>query len=340
MTLSHYERIQACLNDERTDRPPVALWRHHPVDDQSPESLAAATLNFQKTYDFDLVKVTPASSFCLRDWGVEDIWEGNTEGTRRYTQRLIQKPEDWKKLPALDPSAPHLAAQLACLRQIRSGLGPDTPMLQTVFSPLAQAKNLVGGVELIAHIRKYPEAVMKGLESIALTTQRFVEATLETGVDGIFYAIQQAQAGLLTLDEYKTFGIPLDHKSLEPASELWCNLLHLHGSNVYFEIVEEFNFPIVNWHDREFPPSLAEAQKSYTGAVCGGLRQDTLVYRNQDDIRSEARDAIVQTQGQRFILSTGCVVPVIAPHGNIMAARKSVEHPYYSKREERGKVES
>ncbi|MGD8402839.1 MAG: uroporphyrinogen decarboxylase family protein [Anaerolineales bacterium] len=325
MTPTHRERLQACLNGETTDRPPVALWRHYPVDDQASDTQAAATLNFQKTYDFDLVKVTPASSFCLRDWGVEDVWEGHTEGTRRYTKRLIQEPGDWDKLSALDPSAPHLAAQLACLRQIRAGLGPDTPMLQTVFSPLAQAKNLLGGAELIAHIRKYPEAVMKGLEVIALTTQRFVEAAFETGVDGIFYAIQHAQAGLLTLDEYKTFGIPFDHKVLEPASESWCNLLHLHGRDVYFEIVEEFNFPIVNWHDREYPPSLAEAQKAYAGVVCGGLRQDTLVYRNQDEVWREAKDAIAQTKGQKFILSTGCVVPVIAPHGNIMAARESVE---------------
>ena len=65
MEISHRERMLACLNGEQTDRPPVAFWRHFPVDDQTPETLAAAALNFQKTYDFDLVKVTPASSFCL-----------------------------------------------------------------------------------------------------------------------------------------------------------------------------------------------------------------------------------------------------------------------------------
>jgi len=324
MNISHREQMQACLNGEKTDRPAVALWRHFPVDDQSPETLAAATLNFQKTYDFDLVKVTPASSFCIRDWGVEDVWEGHTEGTRRYTNRLIQKPQDWEKLPILDPSAPHLNTQLACLRQIRAGLGPNVPMLQTVFSPLAQAKNLVGRDTLIAHIRKYPEAVFKGLNTIAVSTQKFVEEALKTGVDGIFYAIQHAQAGLLTLDEYKTFGIPFDKETLQPASELWCNMLHLHGSNVYFEVVNEFAFPIVNWHDRENPPSLAEAQKIFTGTVCGGLRQDTLVYRDQAEVREEAQDAIAQTDGQRLILSTGCVVPVIASHGNLMAARRSV----------------
>jgi len=325
MMTTHRERLQACLNGERTDRPPVALWRHFPVDDQTPETLAAATLNYQKTYDFDLVKVTPASSFCLKDWGAEDVWEGSTEGTRRYTKRPIQKPQDWEALPVLDVTAPHLAPQLACLRQIRTELDSETPMLQTIFSPLAQAKNLVGGENLIAHIRKYPEAVMKGLETIALTTQRFVEAALETGIDGIFYAVQQAQAGVLTLDEYRSFGFPFDRQCLEPANDLWCNMLHLHGSDVYFEIVSEFKFQIVNWHDRDTEPSLAEAQQRFSGTVCGGLGRDTLVYREQAQIQEEALDAITQTNGKRLILSTGCVVPVIASHGNIMAARKSVE---------------
>ena len=324
MTLTHRERLQACLNGEQTDRPSVALWRHFPVDDQSPENLAAATLNFQKAYDFDLVKVTPASSFCLKDWGVDDAWMGDTEGTRRYTKRVIQKPQDWESLPLLEPSAPHLAGQLACLRQIRAGLGLDVPVLQTIFSPLSQAKNLVGGEILITHIRKYPEAVMKGLETITRSTQRFVEAALETGIDGIFYAIQHAQARLLTLDEYKSFGIPFDHRTIEPAKDLWCNLLHLHGSDVYFEVVSAFSFQIVNWHDRDTPPSLAEAQKMFGGTVCGGLGRETLVYREQAEVRAEARDALAQTKGQRLILSTGCVVPVIASHGNILAARKSV----------------
>jgi uroporphyrinogen decarboxylase len=330
MNPTHRERLQACLNGEKLDRPPVALWRHFPVDDQSAETLAAATLHFQKTYDFDLVKVTPASSFCLKDWGVEDAWMGDTEGTRRYTKRVIQKPQDWEKLPALEPSTPHLAGQLACLRQIRAELGPDTPMLQTIFSPLAQAKNLVGGETLIAHLRKYPEAVMKGLETIARSTRRFVEAALETGIDGAFYAIQHAQAGLLSLDEYKAFGLPFDHQTLEPTGDLWCNLLHLHGSNIYFELVAEFSFQIVNWHDRDTSPSLAEALHLPGFAVCGGLGRDTLVYREQAEVRNEAQDALDQTNGQRFILSTGCVVPVIASHGNILAARKSVDSPLLS----------
>jgi len=322
---THKERIQAGLNNESLDRPPVALWRHFPVDDQDPKSLADATLNFQRTYDFDLVKVTPASSFCAKDWGVEDQWMGHTEGTRQYTKRIIQDPRDWEKLPTLDPTAPHLAGQLACLRFIRAELDPDTPLLQTIFSPFAQAKNLAGNDTLIAHLRLHPEAVMKGLNTIAETTRRFVEACLGTGIDGIFYAIQHAQAGLLTLQEYQTFGLPHDQKALEPSQELWCNLLHLHGHDIYFSLLSSFHFPIVNWHDRETYPSLSEAQGLFNGVMCGGMRQDTLVYGNQTEVQKEAADALQQTNGKRFILGTGCVVPVIASYGNILAARESVE---------------
>ena len=75
------ERLEAAIAGELADRPPVALWRHFPVDDQDPAELARSTAEFQYRYDFDFVKVTPSSSFCLKDWGSQDLWEGSTEGT-------------------------------------------------------------------------------------------------------------------------------------------------------------------------------------------------------------------------------------------------------------------
>ena len=325
MTLSHRDRMQACLGDDAAlDRPPVALWRHFPVDDQDPATLAAATLDFQRRYDFDLVKVTPASSFSIKDWGAEDVWEGHTEGTRRYTRHVIGKPQDWEHLKVLSPASTYLSRQLTCLKLIRTDLSAETPLLQTIFSPLAQAKNLAGGERLLAHLRIHPEAVMKGLEIIAETTRRFVEACLEVGLDGIFYAVQHAQAGLLALEEYEKFSLPMDLQILEPARGLWCNLLHIHGDNIYFNLAGKYPCQIVNWHDRETGPSLADGLKNYRGAVCGGISQNTIVLGDRSQVRKEALDAISQTGGHRFILGTGCVVPVIAPHGNLVAARQIV----------------
>jgi len=287
--------------------------------------LAAAHLQYQANYDFDLLKITPASSFCLKDWGVDDEWVGDTEGTRRYTKRVIQDPGDWGALPVLEPTSPRLSAQLDCARLIRANLGPDTPLLQTIFSPLAQAKNLAGNDLLLDHLRHHPSAVMKGLKTITQTTRLFIEAARATGIDGIFYAIQHAQKQLLSLEEYKFFGLLFDRETIEPAQDLWCNMLHLHGQQIHFEVAGELPFQIVNWHDRESFPSLKEAQGLFRGVACGGMRQDTLVYQDAAAVKNEALDAIQQTGGRKFLLGTGCVVSVIASHGNLMAARKSVE---------------
>ncbi|HMZ06753.1 MAG TPA: uroporphyrinogen decarboxylase family protein [Anaerolineales bacterium] len=321
---THRERIQACFNGETTDRTPIALWRHFPEEDQNPETLAAATIKFQQAYGFDIVKVTPASSFAVKDWGVEDEWQNNPEGSREYTKRVIQKPQDWEALKPLDPTAPHLAAQLQCLRLVREGVGADTPVIQTIFNPMSQAKNLAGNDLLLEHAKKHPEALMKGLETIAQTTVRFIEAAHDAGIDGIFYAVQHAQASLLELDEYKSVGLPYDQQVLESVNNLWCNLLHLHGKDVYFSLLRLMNFQIVNWHDRETYPSLSEARSLFRGAtLCGGIRQDTLYKGNQAQVKEEAKDAIKQTKGKRFILGTGCVVYYQSAHENIMTAIES-----------------
>jgi len=323
--MTHRQRLERTLAGELPDRPPVALWRHFPVDDQTPDGLAAAALDFQRTYDFDLVKVTPASSFCLKDWGVDDAWRGAPEGTRDYTVRVIHEPEDWRRLRPLDPRQGHLGAQLTCLRLLVEELAPHTPVIQTIFSPLAQAKNLVGPEQLLIHLRRYPDAVHEGLRVITETTIRFIEAARETGIDGVFYAVQHAQYGLLSADEFRTFGREYDLRVMDAAADLWLNVVHLHGSEVMFDLVADYPAAVLNWHDRETSPSLAEGQQRFPGVVCGGLRRwDTLVLGDPESVRREAQDAIQATGGRRFILGTGCVVPTLAPRANLFAARQAV----------------
>jgi len=326
MGMRRRERLEAAMAGGPVDRVPVALWRHWPGDDRTPEGLAAATVRFQKEFDFDFVKVTPASSFCLQDWGARDEWRGNVEGTREYTARPVQEPEDWARLEVLDPRRGALGAQLECLRMVREGLGDGVPFIQTVFSPLAQAKNLAGQERLLLHLRRYPEALRQGLETIAETTTRFVEAAAETGIAGIFYAVQHARYDLLSEDEYRTFGRPYDLRVLAAAEGLWLNVLHLHGLEVMLDLLADYPVQVLNWHDREGGPSLVDGQRRFAGAVCGGLaRWDTVVRGTPEQVRAEALDAVAQTGGRRFILGTGCVVPVVAPWGNVRAAREAVE---------------
>ncbi len=197
------ERLAATVAGEPVDRPAVALWRHFPGDDQRPADLAAATLMWQRQWDWDFIKVSPASSFCLVDWGAEDRWVGGDEGNREYTRRAVTHPSDWTHLAPLDPGRGALGRQIECLRRIGEGAGDEVPFIQTIFSPLAQAKNLAGQERLIVHLRQAPESVRAGLEVIAETTVRFLEAAKATGIAGIYYAVQLANYGLLSEAEYR-----------------------------------------------------------------------------------------------------------------------------------------
>ncbi len=323
-TQSHRERMENCLAGQPVHPIPTALWRHFPVDDQSPDGLAAATAAFQNTFDFDFIKVTPASSFCIKDWDVEDRWTGNPEGTRDYTRRPIRRPEDWAALKPLDPTKGHLGAQLTCLRLLASRFRPHTPILQTIFSPLSQAKNLVGAETLLVHMRRCPQELHAGLETITETTIRFLEEAARVGIDGVFYAVQHAQYSLLSAQEFATFGRAYDLRVMAAARELWLNLLHLHGEEIMFDVARDYPVALVNWHDRETGPSLVEGQQRFEGVVCGGLRQwDTMVLGSHEQVRAEAEDAIRTTGGIRFVLGTGCVLPTTAPYGNVQAARRA-----------------
>lgn len=324
--INHRERMEICLNGEKTDRVPVALWRHFPVDDQNAQSLAAAVINFQNTFDFDFIKVTPSSSYCIKDWGVEDEWNGNSHGTRDYHKRPILHPEDWGKLKPMDPGKGKLGEMIDCLKILVNEFSPHTPVIQTIFSPLAQAKNLVGPDELLIHLRKYPEAVIEGLEIIRETTQRFIDEIAAVGIDGIFYAVQHSQYGLLSRGEFDQFGRQYDLRILNELPDIWLNVGHIHGDEIMFDLVCDYPVQILNWHDQETYPSLAKAKEQYQGVVCGGLKQeDTMLFGTPQQILKESKSAIEATNGMRFVLGTGCVLPITSPFGNIMAARQSVE---------------
>lgn len=323
--MSKRERLEATVRGEPVDRVAVALWRHFPGDDQRAEDLAEATLSFQRSYDFDFIKVTPDSNFSVRDWGVEDRWLGNEEGTRESVTRPVSKPEDWRKLQPLDPRQGALGKQLRCLELINRGVGAEVPFIQTIFNPLSQAKHLAGP-GFIADLREQPEAFRAGLEAITETTVHFVEAARETGIAGIFLALQHASYGLLSEEEYKTFGRPYDLRILEATRGTWFNVLHLHGERVMFPLVADYPAQAINWHDRETWPSLKEALSLTDKALIGGIRRvETMRRGTPQMVRDEITDALKQTGGRRYIVGTGCVTDIVSPYSNIRAARQAVE---------------
>jgi uroporphyrinogen decarboxylase len=221
-----------------------------------------------------------------------------------------------------------LGKQLECARMVGEGLDDaDSPILQTIFSPLSQARMIAGRGLYLRHMRTNPDRLHTGLNIITESTLRFLEALKRLPLAGIFYVMGQASYDDMSEEEYRIFGLPYDAKILEALPEKWWfNMAHLHGEAPMFRLCGQLPVKAINWHDQETEPDLGQGKLLFNGAVCGGLSREAHIHLGTPaTIRDKAREAINQTNGRRLIVSTGSAILVTSPLSNIRAVREVVE---------------
>jgi len=317
------ERVGAALAGEAVDRPPVALWRHFPEQDQTAADLSAATLDWQRRFGFDLIKIMPPGDYPTIDWGAQSVYEGAAAGTRRTTRFPVARPDDWSALAPLDVRRGFHGVMLDVLARTRDVLDPDVPLLQTVFSPLTTAAKLSDGLA-VEHLRAHPADLHAGLRRITAVTRDVIAASLAAGADGLFFATQHADFGVLDETEYREFGLAYDLQALAAATGSAITMLHLHGEAPMFDLQARYPAHAINWHDRRVVPHLDEGQRRSGRCVCGGLDERRIAARTPVDAAEEARDAIARTGGRRVIVAPGCVIPVATPPATIRAVVAAV----------------
>ena len=317
--LSKQELLLTTIARKPTPRTPIALWRHWPIEDQSAEDLARATLEFQRRFDFDFIKVTPSQTFVAEDLGLAGVYDGNPEGDLVKGPAPIRSLEQWEALRPQPATSGALGRQLRCLELIAAG-GGDTPFIQTIFNPLTVA-NCLAGPRAVIWRRRHPDVFRRGFDAIVETWSGFVAAVMRTGAAGIFLSTADASYRLMSEEEYRQWGRPSDLAVAEASREGWLNVLHVHGDDLMFELVADYPFQVINWHDRKAGPSLREAAQTFNGAVAGGIAQwDTLLAGTAQQVTAEVRDGIAQTGGLGYIVAAGCVTPIPVSETNIRAA--------------------
>ena len=202
----------------------------------------------------------------------------------------------------------------------------NTPVIFTIFNPLAMAAYLAGDETLLVHLRLYPDKVEKALKALSETCSSFVKLVIAEGADGIFLSTRFASYELMSEDEYRRFGKPSDLAVLAASSGGWFNVLHLHGQYPMVKALADYPVQAVNWHDRTSWPGLKEAKKFFPGVVMGGIEQyKVLNFGSPLNVELQVHDAIDQTKGRRLIVTPGCTYPMSVPHSNLIAMRRAVD---------------
>jgi uroporphyrinogen decarboxylase len=321
------ERVRKTLLGEPTDRPPVALWRHFYHREGSADALASSMLGFHREFAWDLLKINPRGSYHVEDWGVRTERPGTGPLDKpKKVAGVVKRPEDWDKIRPLDPTRGVLGEHLDAEERIAASIQGDADWLMTVFNPISIASDLAESDEIfLDHLRHHGERVHAALRAISETFAAFTRETLARGASGIFFATtdyaNDTRIDRATMEE---FGRPYDLRVLAEASGALLNTLHVCGPGAYVEPLLDYPVAILSWaaHDRG-NPSITALRKLTPKTLMTGVAHDTTFAKGTvEAVESEARAAIAESGGTRFILGPGCAVPAASPLPHYRAVRE------------------
>lgn len=316
------ERVDAALRGGEVDRPPVSIWRHFPNQDQSAAALAAVTRAWQEAYDLDFIKLMPPGDYATIDWGAESEYRGAAGGTRETTKYPIGSAADWQRIAPVPVDAGFNREVVGACALVREAVGPDVPILQTIFSPLTIASKMSAG-RVVDHLRTDPDMVRQALAVIRDVTVAMARASLAAGADGVFFASQLATSDMLAESEYLDFGTNYDLEVMEEAvaAGSQVTMVHLHGANTFFHILAGYPGNVLNWHDRAVGPDLSAVQENYPDCcVAGGINERAIPGMAADAVAADVAQAREATGDRRLMIAPGCVIPIATPEASLRAA--------------------
>lgn len=304
------ERVRAALSGERPDRIPYSIWTHFPGPDMDAARLAETTMGFYREFDLDFIKNMPNGLFSIEDHDCGcDFSAIPSGGVARATRLAVNDPDDWERLRDLDIEAGAHGRELRSLELLLSGMRGEAPVIATLFSPLTTAQKL-SGPHLAEHLKTHPKKVKAGLEIIAASTARFAARVVDMGCAGLYFASQMSQKSAATEAEYREFGVPYDLKVFGAVKDgAWFNVMHIHGDDVYFDLLASYPVQGISWHAWETAPSVADfAARAPGKAIVGGLRRYKITEGALDEISRDVRESVRLTGGKRLFLAPGCVI--------------------------------
>jgi uroporphyrinogen decarboxylase len=325
------ERLRAALAGARVDRVPVSAWGHFFAEETDPDRFVAATLAFQRRYDWDFLKVHSRASYHVEGWGFTYSPSNDPASGHICTGHPIASASDWRKLRPLGLASAALSEQLLILERLKKEAGPELPVIMTVFSPLDIAEKLIDrdAALMKRHVDEDPAALESALDAIARTFAPFVRELARLGADGIYFSTKWANNVKLSAAQYQRLVRPYDLAVLEPARTMWCNVLHLCEDHVQLAAMADYPVQVFHWdshagHNPSFSQGKAVVRAGLQKAMGGGVDPGTLAAGTPDDVEAKAVYAIREIGGRGFILGPGCSVRMAStPAENLFALRRA-----------------
>lgn len=306
--MTRTERVRAAVNGRPVDRLPLCFW-HHFRPAGSGLQMAEATLRFfDQEFDLDIAKIMPDLPY-------------------PFPRRSVHDPDDWGLIEPVAPDQGMFGQRLVAIRALRDALGADTPIVFTIYNPVAEIRHFAADAETFTrHFRDYPDVMHRALGVIAENLRRHIAAAIGAGADGVYYALQGITKDGLGEVGYREFGRPYDFLALRGAEDGWLNISHIHGDHdILMDVAIDYPVQVISWSDRLTGLALREVRQRSEKCLMGGLHEfGALAAGDERAVIAEAEDAIAQTGGHKLILASGCSVRDETPHENLRRSRAAL----------------
>jgi len=317
------DRVSAALRGEPVDRVPVAFWLHTFATENSAEGLATDILRLARNFARDCLKPQSRAQCFAEMWGLRYAPSRERAVPYTVTHVPLATEADLTALAPVDPRAGALGEQLEALRRIRAAVGPDTPIIWTVFAPLMVLPFLMPGGkdQALGLMRSAPRAVEHALGAMTETLAAYARACVEEGADGLFYATNVATQSLMSAAECRRFQRPFDLRVLAAVDGAPFNLLHVCGDGILFD--EFSNYPVMafSWATVPANPTLADGHRRTGRAAVGGFpAKPHIASATGEALAGRARQAIAEMKGRWLLLGPDCSINPDTPEPLLHAA--------------------
>src|SRR5258705_6974636 len=233
-TMTKRQRVTAALRGRAVDRPPLASWLHTFAPENSARGLDAETLRLPGGSDGDSLKPQFRAQCFAELGGLTYAPSGQKARQYTVTHAPLATADDLARLPVADPGSGALGEQLEALRLIRAAVGPDVPIIWTVFAPPMILPMLARGgrEQALGFLRQAPRETARAFDVMADTLAEYARRCLAAGADGLFYATNVATRALMTAEEGRRWQRPWDRRILNPVADAPVNLLPVCGAGL------------------------------------------------------------------------------------------------------------
>jgi uroporphyrinogen decarboxylase len=305
------ERVTAALRGAAVDRVPLAFWLHNFATENSAQGLADETLRLYRRFDWDFLKPQSRAQCFAEMWGLTYAPSGERARPFTVTHAPVADAGDLARLRPADPRAGALGEQLEALRLIRAAVGPDVPIIWTIFAPMMVLPMLCRGGrdQALALARSAPRETEHALDVMTDTLAEYAGACLTAGADGLFYATNVATKALMTADECRRWQRPWDLRVLKTVAAAPFNLLHICGTGIHFDEFADYPATAFSWATVSGNPSLDTVHVRTGKAVVGGLpAKPEIASMAAPELVTRARRAVDEMRARWLLLGPDCSI--------------------------------